>query len=255
MSKTVKELLSDPLKGTNRAHGILCYLFRHVLLWRKVNQFAWDKRAKLFFDKPHNKNNQDKGNLNKALVHDEFTWATFKEAIDFLNPVSATLTIQLTWKSGRISRYTVVIDPAEDESDPEVNTFDMQEGEGSDVFANKKKPTSTLARLFRKIVAEEDINATQWAALLEAYARNPVNGIAQNSREINQAISGLQRMLLSPRMSWGTFRKGLLVLGPKQEDYILEMRWSKKPGDVTTHVVTLRDPLTMVPPPLESDSE
>lgn len=248
MSKTVKELLSDPLKGTNRAQGILCYLFRHVLLWRKVNQFTWNKRADLFFKKPHNHDNQDKGNLNKRLVHDEFTWGTFKQAIDFLNPVGATLTIQLTWKSGRVSRYPIAIDPAEDESDPILNRFDLEEGEDNGVFNPKKKPANTLARLFRKIVAEEEINATQWAALLEAYAHNPVNGIPQNSREVNQAISSLQRNLTHPRMTWGVFRKGLLVLGPKQEDYILEMRWSKKAEETTTHIVTMRDPLDNVPP-------
>lgn len=251
MSKTVKELLSDPLKGTNRAKGILCYLFRHVLLWRKVNQFAWDKRARLYFQKEHNKHSKDKGNLNKALVHDEFTWGAFKSAIDFLNPVGATLTIQLTWKSGKVSRYSIIIDPAEDESDPVLNLFDVETP--SDVFKTHKdkKPPNTLARLFRKIVSEEGITATQWAALLEAYVRNPMNGVPQNSRDENSAIGTLQRELLKPRMSWAVFRKGLNLLNPKQVDYILEMRWSNNPGDVTTHVVTMRDPLSMIPPSTE----
>lgn len=250
MSKTVKELLSDPLKGTNRAKGILCYLFRHVLLWRKVNQFAWDKRARLFFQKEHNKHTKDKGNLNKALVHDEFTWGAFKMAIDFLNPMGASLTIVLTWKSGQTSRYSIIIDPAEDESDPVLNRFDVENP--SDVFAeNSKKPANTLARLFRKIVAEESISATQWSALLESYVRNPVNGVPQNSRDVTAAIGTLQRELLKSRMSWSVFRKGLNLLNPKQVDYILEMRWSNKPGDVTTHNVTMRDPLSMIPPTTE----
>lgn len=245
MNQDVKELLADPLKGTNRAQGILCYLFRHVLLWRKVNQFTWNKRAKLYFEKPHNKEKADKGNLNKALTHDDFTWSTFKKGIDFLNPVSATLTIQLTWRSGRVSRYPIKIDPAEDEADPQLNTFGSEE---SDVFHDMKKPANTLARLFRRIVGEEEIDVIRWNALLEEYVRNPLQGIPQTRQEVNSAINALHRDLLAPRMSWNVFRRGLVALGPKQEEYILEMRWSKDPADVSLHTVTIRDPLTIIPP-------
>lgn len=252
-SRDVRDLLSDPQKGVNRAKGILCYLFRDVLLWKGVNQFSWKKRANRFFEKPHNiAEGIDKGNLNKALVNDDFTWGTFKKAIDFLDPKGATLTIVLTWRSEDVSRYTVVIDPGEDESDPVLNQFGV-EPEDAEIFqrgnvskSRQKKPANTLARLFRKIVTQEGITLTQWEGLLNAYARNPVNGIGQTPREINQAVVTLQRDLLLPRMTWGVFRKGILLLSPKIEEYILELRWGK--DDITQHSVALNDPLNMVPP-------
>jgi hypothetical protein len=244
MSRTVKELLADPLKGTNRAQGVLCYLFRHVLLWRKVNQFTWNKRARLYFEKPHNRDNPDKGNLNKALTHDDFTWGTFKKSIDFLNPYSATLVVQLTWTSGRVSRYPIRIDPAENEADSALNSFGEAE---SDVFHDQRKPASTLARLFRRIVSEEQIDVTRWQALFEDYAKNPLHGIPQNRRDITNFINTTQRELMNARMSWNVFRKGLVVLNPKQEDYILELRWSKDPTDVSIHTVTIRNPMLVNP--------
>lgn len=249
MSRTaVTDLLSDPHKGTYRAQGILCYLFRHVLLWRKVGLFAWNKRARIFFEKPWNDEKQDKGNLNKALTQDDFTWATFKRAVDFLNPLSAVLTIKFTWKSGRESQYSIIIDPAEDEEDAPINTFeDIASNETTDVFAGKKKPVNTLARLYRRIIAEEQIDVVKWNQLLEDYAKNPLQGIPQNRKDMNAAINTLQRDLMTPRMSWNTFRKGLLILEPVQEDYILELRWSKEEGDVSVHQVTIRDPLSLKP--------
>ena len=245
MSRTVKELLADPLKGTNRAQGVLCYLFRHVLLWRKVNQFTWNKRAKLYFEKPHNRDNPDKGNLNKALTSDDFTWGAFKKGIDFLNPVSATFMVNLTWKSGRVSSYPIIIDPAENEADPKLNSF--VEDADSDLFQDLKRPTNTLARLFRHIVATEQIDVTRWNALLETYVQNPLHGIPQNRRETSTAISTLQRELLGPRMTWNVFRRGILVMAPQEEEYVLEMRWTKEPGDISLHQVAIRDPLSVPP--------
>ena len=65
---SVKDLLADPLKGKKHAQGILCYLFREVLLWRKVNYFTWSRLLTMYFERPHNAVKPDKGNLNKALI-------------------------------------------------------------------------------------------------------------------------------------------------------------------------------------------
>lgn len=241
MSRTVRELLSDPLKGTNRTQGVLTYLFRHVLMWRQVNQFTWNKRARVFFEKPHNKNKKDKGNLNKALVNDEFTWGTFKDSVDFLNPMAAVFIIELTWASGDVSKYTIVLDPAEDESDPEINSFIVDKP--SDVFVKPSKKTNTLTRLFRKIMAEEGVTAVKWEELLQQFARNPLNAVKQTDRDISAAISGLQRELLSDRMSWNSFRRGMLILGPIRQTFTLDLKWSNNKGDSSYHSVAIDDPM------------
>lgn len=244
MSRSVRDLLADPLKGTNRAQGILCYLFRHVLLWRNVNLFSWNRRTTIYFKKPHNQDNPDKGNLNKALTTDDFTWSTFKKAVDFLNPVSAVLIITLTWRAGHKSEYSIVIDPAEAEDDLSLNTFSDLPLE-SDVFAEQKQPTNTLARLYRQIIVRERIDVTRWNALLEKYVKNPLNGVAQNQKEQATAISAFQRELFHPRMSWNVFRRGILLLNPVEEEYRLKLRWGKGGKEVSEHFVTIRDPLDL----------
>lgn len=240
---SVRELLSDPQKGIRRSQGVLCYMFRHVLIWQKFNQFAWNKRLNQYFEKPHNRKNPDKGNLNKALCQDDLTWGSFKKAIDFLNPISATLTIILTWQNGRQSTYSIKIDPAEDESDPALNTFDAPT---SEVFTDLKLPTNHLARLFRRIVSEENIDLTRWNALFEAHVTRPESGIENNRRAQNAAISALQRSVLDPRMTWNVFRKGLIVLNPVEERYVLSIRWTNDPNvgyrSTSEHEVTIRDP-------------
>lgn len=267
MSQTVTELLSDQHKGIFKAQGILCYLFRHALLWRNVNQFSWNKRARLFFEKPHNKVH-DKGNLNKTLTKDDFTWDAFKKAIDFLNALESTLCIRLTWSDQRVSEYSVVIDPTEegDENSAFSSQVQMNEdgytalrtsywvdstitdtGVAEEIFKEKKEPKGTLAALFRRIIIEENIDLKRWNQLFEDYVKDPKHGIPQNRRDINTAISTLQRDLLMPSMSWNNFRKGIIILNPIQEDYILELVWSKQPPNISTHSVTIRDPLSIKP--------
>jgi len=246
MSKDVRDLLSDPYKGTTRAKGILCYLFREVLLWRRVNQFTWNKYARIYLKKPHNEEKADKGNLNKKLVQDEMSWGTFKNAVDFLNPVSATLTVRMYWRSGRVSSYSVIIDPAEDETDPALN--DLSGKDEGEIFKGKKPPTGTLTRLFHRMVREEGIDSTRWDGLMREYVTREDSGITQNRQEIANAIGNTNRELLSPKMTWNLLRKGLTFLGSKDNEYILTLRWSQDETDISTHSIRIRDPLTIIPP-------
>lgn len=247
MSEDVRELLASPKKRLSRSKGILCFLFRTALIWCGMNQFSWNKRMRLYMEKPHNKGKADRGNMNKQLTKDEFTWAVFKKAIDFLNPKGAVLSITLTWRSGLKSTYSLVIDPAEDESDSTIDTL-SEDIPSSDVFDDKAVPTSALARLYRRIICEEQIDVVKWESLCETWATDPQNGIEQNRTEINKAIKEFQRAIFDPRVSWNTFRRGLLLLRPKEMEFSLELRWSDKPGDVSVHTVTNYDPLAIAPP-------
>lgn len=252
---SVKELLGDQTRGQRKAQGILCYLFRNVLHWSGMNLIKWNKCANLYFEKPHNKNKPvDKGNLNKMLIPDDMTWGSFIRGIDFLNPVAATLTIILTWKDGRVSEYVIALDPAEDESDPQINRFD-EGNEDSEIFNNQQKPTNTLARLYRQIIRTERIDGkpiTQevWNRLFEEFVKNPLNGLLDSKSDISNHINTLQRAAVSDRLSWNTFRRSLLVLQPVREEYLLTMRWSNDPvfikrnpdNAVTYHRAGFSDP-------------
>lgn len=224
--ESVKDLLTDPTKGRNRSQGVLCYLFREVLLWRRVNQIVWNKRLTAYFEKPHNQEKPDKGNLNKALLNDDLPWAGFRKAIDFLSPLEAKLVMDFTWGDGRSASYEILIDPAADEALQYKNIFTYNE---CSVFAKAKKPTSTLAYLFRHIIAKEGIDEAGWDELFNRYADNPVNNVGILKTELNSSVSMMKRELLGAKLSWKLFRRGMLLLNPQQETYTLKLRWTDNP--------------------------
>lgn len=245
---SIKDLLSDPLKGTKQAGGVLCYLFREVLLWRKVNQFTWNRLSRNYFAKPHNVENQDKGNLHKALKADDMPWNGFKKAIDFLSPLEATLEVKLNWVDGTSSSYMINVDPIDDELHPVNNNFPWKHCE---LFKGRKDSTTLMSHLFRHIVAtegakHEDIKLW-WSKLFEDYTTNPVNVVGLPQKEINTNANNLKRQLLDQNMSWNTFRRGIYLLRPRSEEYTLTLRWTdderlKKSLPDSVHPVFIADP-------------
>lgn len=235
MTRNVKELLAAPMKYRDHTHGVLCWLFRDVLRVRSVNQFLWGKCTRKFFEKPHNRSTPDRGNLNKALCADDFTWPTFKKAVDFLDPVSAALLIRFTHKDGRKTEHKIILDPAEDENDGDINAFGF-DPKGT-LFDDKKKPDSTLARLFRRIVVDEGIDLERWDKLMLDYVDNPVNGIPAARTDRLNEISSLQRQLFHPRLSWNVFRKAIIFLQPVVTEFVLEMSWAD--NSTTFHQVSI----------------
>lgn len=227
---SIKDLLSDPLKGTKQANGVLCYLFREVLLWRKVSQFTWNRLSRNYFAKPHNQINPDKGNLHKALKADDMAWNGFKKAVDFLSPIQTTLHVTLTWVDHSTSVYLINIDPLEDEVNPVSNNFPWRH---CDIFEGKKEPNTLLAHLFRHIVATEGAKHSDaklwWAKLFDDYTKNPVNVVGLPQNEINTNANNLKRQLLDPNLSWNNFRRGLYLMHPRSEQYDLKMRWTDDP--------------------------
>lgn len=224
--ESVKDLLTDPLKGKNHAQGVLGFLFRETLLWRRVNLIVWNKRLTAYFEKPHNQEKPDKGNLNKALLNDDLPWAGFKKAVDFLSPMQATLQMDYTWADGSSTSYEIIIDPAADEKRyySDIFTYD-----GCSVFDKIKKPTSTLGYLFRHIISQEGIDEAKWEQLFIDYAENPVNNVGIDKPTLNSSIGQLKRSLLDGKLSWNVFRRGILLLKPKQEVYTIKWKWTDDP--------------------------
>lgn len=245
---SVKDLLADPLKGKKHAQGILCYLFREVLLWRKVNWFTWSRLLTMYFEKPHNVENPDKGNLNKALKADDMNWSAFNKAIDFLNPHKAYLDIKLYWRDGTESVYRINVDPTDDEAKPTANEFNWKDCE---LFKGTKAPSLLMGHVFRHIVNAEgskhpDI-AVWYEKLFDDYTKNPANVVGLSQNEINKNVQQLRRTLIDPRLSWNGFRRGLHLLRPKAEEYILTLEWAdnpqlKKTLPDTVHPVYVEDP-------------
>lgn len=249
--ESVKDLLADPQKGLRQCEGVLCYLFREILLWKKVNTFTWEKMLTAYFKKPHNQVNPDKGNLNKALKANTMNWSSFKKGIDFLSPYKAYLDIELIWGDGRPnSVYRIDIDPTvEEENIVDESGFDF----GSwGAFAKQKPALTAMARLYRYILWKEGIDEEKWNALWAKFANHPVNTVGQQPAEITKYITNQRRSLLAPKMTWNTFRNGLLLLGPKEERYTLTLQWTDdkvlrdKIGD-SVHTIPIPDPFWIEP--------
>lgn len=245
---SVNDLLSDPLKGTKRAQGVLCYLFREVLLWRKMNRFTWSRLLTNYFTKPHNLVRPDKGNLNKVLIADDMNWQAFCKAIDFLNPHKAFLDIKLHWKDGSNSDYRINIDPTDSEEHPKANEFNWME---CDLFQRVKPPALMMTHLFRHVVACEGSKQPDvqvwWDKLFDDYAKNPANVVGMSQNEINKNLQGLKRSIVDPRLSWNGFRKGLHLLRPKVEEYTLTLQWAdndelRKTLPDSIHPIYIADP-------------
>lgn len=245
---SIKDLISDPLKGTKQANGVLCYLFREVLLWRKITQFSWNRLSKNFFDKPHNQINPDKGNLHKVLKADDMRWEGFKKAIDFLNPAKTTLDVKLYWADHSSSLYVINVDPLDDDNNPIANDFPWQHCE---IFDGRKGASTLMAHLFRHIVATEGAKQKDiklwWAKLFDDYIKNPVNVVGLPQKEINTNANNLKRQLLESNMSWNTFRRGLYLLHPRSEEYTLTLKWvpddsPNKGIPDSVHQATIVDP-------------
>lgn len=246
--ESVRDLLADPLKGTRQAQDILCYLFREVLLWRKINQRIWNRKQEIFFEKPHNHDFQDRGNLNKLLKADTMQWTAFKRAMDFLDPVRCTFEIRLTWKDLTESSYLVKVDPTEPDDKLTVNSFPDESG----IFQGNKPSKTLVAHLLRHILAVESAKQSKdprewWNDLFTQYESNPINTVGLTQKEINSKISSLRRALTDERLSWNNLRRGIYLLSPIKEQYILTLHWTDNPklkvaSPDSIHEITIVDP-------------
>lgn len=225
--ESIKDLLGDPLKGTSKAQNILSYLFREVLLWRKINLRVWRKKTDAFFDKPYNADYQDRGNLNKALKANIMQWQSFKRAMDFLDPVKCTLEVKLTLEH-KVCSYLIVLDPKEDEANPSVNHFPW---EHCKLFKGAKPAETLLAHLIRHILsieAEGIKDVKDWFDdKILSFVKEPKNSLGYSDAEVSTFYNTLRRDILDNRISWNKFRRGINLLNPLKEEYVLTLEWTK----------------------------
>lgn len=245
MSRSVDELLASQTRKKEASQGILCYLFRDALIWKVPDKPTWLRKMRSFMQRPHNAKNDDLGNLNKALTQDNLTWGSFVKAVDFLNPQSATLRVCPRWQDGRESEYIILIDPAMSDYDDTPTTVPTDMGDN--IVANSSRidgsKPNKLASLYRQILIKENIDQKKWESLLKAWVDDPRQPIKNGRQQRNEAITMLNRDLLRSKMTWECFRKGIQVLAPATECYVLDMDWGDVPiRPKTTHRWVQHDP-------------
>lgn len=223
----VQLMLNDPTKRTKQATNVLCYLFRNILMARQVKMMAWNTRLERYFKRnPKRDPNKDRGNLNRQLCNDEFTWQTFKRSIEFLAPKRALMTIDLKWPDGHTRRYDAYINILEDEDDT-VPVNDRNQYRPEVVSLEYSEDMTTLAYIFRRILWDENIDKDKWNELLTAYVENPVTGTPQDKATLGQERNARDRDFRSTRISWNVFRRALIFLGVEHVRYTLNMTWER----------------------------
>lgn len=115
-SDDLHKFFTSPDKQAKQAKGVLSRLFRLILRDLDVNWSFFNKLMKRYLDDPRNgvaNNSKDRsshrGNLTKELRRPKMTWNVFMKGIRFLGPKWCTLTIDLGWASGRVSRHSITV--------------------------------------------------------------------------------------------------------------------------------------------------
>lgn len=95
------------------------------------------------------------------------------------------------------------------------------------------RATSVLARLFRRILFENQIDVLKWSYLMDRYLDDPRNGIPKNGKDRSSARGNLNKELRRETMTWKVFRKALQFLGPTSIRFEIHLTWPNK--KITTH--------------------
>lgn len=113
--------------------------------------------------------------------------------------------------------------------------------EQNDILNDDKKGVEqtigVLARLFRQILYDLNIDTYKWSRHMQEYLDDPRNGIPRNSKDRSSARGNLNKELRRPKMTWKVFRKALMFLGPLEATFIVRLKW--RTGRTTEHSVKL----------------
>lgn len=109
--------------------------------------------------------------------------------------------------------------------------------------------TGVLARLWRGIMSDIEMNQDKMHGMLTRWVNDPYNGIPNDNRVKSTERGNLVKELAQPDITWKVFLKGIRVLAPMSVKFEMHFRWSKL--SVTVHGFTLK--LREIDPELESD--
>lgn len=94
-----------------------------------------------------------------------------------------------------------------------------------------------LARLYRTILLEKDINHNTIDHYLNQYLDDPALGIPRNSKDRSSERGNLLKQLGKPTISWKIFTKGLRLLRPRHVR--ITLTFTDQRGVVTNHYIDL----------------
>lgn len=214
-TRAVFDLLNDPHKKKRLAMDVLCFLFRDVLMAKKIGPIAWSDRSERYFKRGADRDpRRDRGNLNRQLSDNSFTWGTFRRAVEFLDPVNAVFQVDVTWPDGKVTTHQQTIYPTNATS----------------------KHDTTLADFFQDMITSVNLSDEEWDRLLHEYVENPLSGIPNDDKAtMTKERNARDRDFRAKRISWKVFRRALVFLQLKEVKYSLILTWKR--GVVTDHYI------------------
>lgn len=99
------------------------------------------------------------------------------------------------------------------------------------------KATGVLSLIFRRTMADLNVNATMWNKLMLGYLGDKRNRIPNNSRARSSTRGNLTKELSKPNMTWRNFEKGIKFINPEEAVFTVELKWRN--GKVTCHPIRL----------------
>lgn len=97
--------------------------------------------------------------------------------------------------------------------------------------------TGVLARLWRIILMDLEINVNTWMQLMVEYVRDRDNRVPNNKRDQSSVQGNLIKELTKSSMSWKIFCKGLRFIRVTKFELSLTLHFRNK--RVSNHVVTV----------------
>lgn len=95
-----------------------------------------------------------------------------------------------------------------------------------------QESANPLTRLFRLILAKQDIGASQWNRRLTTFLKSPFSRVPKNAKDIGQERNNFNRAISRSSMTWKTFQKAVQVIGPLRYRITIDMEWRN--GSKTT---------------------
>lgn len=97
--------------------------------------------------------------------------------------------------------------------------------------------TGILSRLFRQILADQNVTAMLWNKMMNAYLDDPRNRVPRDSRGRSSHRGNLNKELLKPNMTWNNFIKGIYFLNPVWAEFKITLKW--RTGRYTEHRIAI----------------
>lgn len=95
-----------------------------------------------------------------------------------------------------------------------------------------------LAKLWRKILFDLEINSTQWHKLMSDYVSDTRNGIPNTASDRTSMRGNLTKEFSRAEMSWKVFCKAMRFLQPVRVRFIVQFEWFG--NKITEHDIQVR---------------